>query len=124
MQSERLVLTMAKITLEISDELSEQLAAVGDRLPELLALSLQQPAIPANFYRYILDFISENPTPEQIAAFKPTAEMQERLRLLLARSKAGELSTIEQVELDEYEHIEHLIILLKTNNLRALLNAS
>lgn len=115
---------MAKITLEISDELSEQLAAVGDRLPELLALSLRQPAIPADFYRYILDFISRNPTPEQIAAFKPTVEMQERLQLLLSRNKAGNLTAIEQLELDEYERIEHLIVLLKTNNLQNLLNAS
>lgn len=123
---------MAKITLEVPDELSEQLAAMGDafgtrwrdRLPELLALSLRQPAIPADFYRYVLDFISHNPTPEQIANFKPTSEMQERLRLLLDRNKAGTLSAIEQAELDEYEHIEHLIVLLKTNNLSNLLNAS
>jgi hypothetical protein len=31
-----------KITLEVPEELSQQLATVGDRLPELLALSLQQ----------------------------------------------------------------------------------
>ncbi|MGG6266371.1 hypothetical protein ACQ4M3_08515 [Leptolyngbya sp. AN03gr2] len=123
---------MAKITLEVPDELSDQLAAISaafgtrerDRLPELLALSLRQPAIPARFYRYILDFISHNPTPEQLANFKPTAEMQERLQLLLDRSKAGDLTAIEQAELDEYEHIEHLIVLLKTNNLKNLLNAS
>ncbi|BAU12626.1 hypothetical protein LEP3755_31570 [Leptolyngbya sp. NIES-3755] len=115
---------MAKITLEVPDELSEQLAAISDRLPELIALSLRQPAVPAHFYRYILDFISHNPTPEQIADFRPTTEMQERLQLLLSRSKAGTLTTIEQAELDEYEHIEHLIVLLKTNNLKNLLNAS
>ncbi|MBE9010943.1 hypothetical protein IQ250_12065, partial [Pseudanabaenaceae cyanobacterium LEGE 13415] len=96
------------------DELSEQLEAIRDRLPELLALSLRQPAIPTQFYRYILDFISHNPTPEQIAEFKPSTEMQERLKLLLDRSKAGDLTAIEQAELDEYEHIEHLIVLLKS----------
>ncbi|MDF5708164.1 MAG: hypothetical protein PUP90_10905 [Nostoc sp. S4] len=50
---------MPRITLEVSEELSQQLAQVGDawrqatlclRLPELLALSLQQPAIPAQVY--------------------------------------------------------------------------
>ncbi len=51
------------------------------RLPESLALSLQQPAVPAQIYRYILDFLDSNPTPEQIAEFKPTPEMQERLLL-------------------------------------------
>jgi hypothetical protein len=63
-----------KITLEIPEELSEQLSQIGDRLPELLALSLKQPALPAHIYYYILDFLSSNPTPQQIAEFRPTSE--------------------------------------------------
>ena len=81
-----------KITLEVPEELSEQLASVGDRLPELLALSLQQPPLPAHIYRYILNFIASNPTPEEIAAFRPTLEMQERLRTLIERSKNAEVT--------------------------------
>lgn len=112
---------MPKITLEVSDELSQQLAQIGnERLPELLAFSLQQPAVPAQVYRYILDFIASNPTPEQIADFKPTPEMQAWLRSLLARSKAGELTPTELQELDEYEHIEHLIVMIKAGNLSKL----
>ncbi|NJO93185.1 MAG: hypothetical protein HC820_00305 [Hydrococcus sp. RM1_1_31] len=107
---------MAKITLEVSDALSEQLAQVGDRLPELLALSLQQPPLPAHIYHYILDFLTSQPTPEQILAFRPTLEMQERLKTLLARSKAEELTPTEQRELDEYERIEHLIVMLKAGS--------
>ena len=107
---------MPKITLEIPEELSKQLASVGDRLPELLALSLQQPPLPAHIYRYIVGFIASNPTPQQIAAFSPTAEMQQRLRTLLERSQAGEITQLERVELDEYERIEHLIIMLKAGN--------
>jgi hypothetical protein len=114
-----------KITIEVPEELSVALAQVGDseallqadRLPELLALSLQQPALPAHIYRYILNFLASNPTPEQIAAFRPTPEMQERLRTLLQLSKAGELTPTEQKELDEYEQIEHLVIMLKAGSL-------
>jgi len=72
--------TVPKITIEIPEEFSQQLAQVGDRLPELLALSLQQPPLPAHIYRYILNFLASNPTPEEIAAFNPTLEMQQRLR--------------------------------------------
>ncbi|MBD2186048.1 hypothetical protein H6S82_06815 [Planktothrix sp. FACHB-1355] len=115
---------MPKITLEIPEELSDQLAQVGDRLPELLALSLQQPALPAHIYRYILNFLASNPTEEQIAAFGPTPEMQERLRTLLARERAGELTAAERLELDEYERIEHLVIMLKAGNLPNLTRAS
>ncbi len=108
---------MPKITLEVPEELAEQLATVGDRLPELLRLSLQQPALPAHIYRYILNFIASNPTPEQIAAFRPTPEMIERLQTLLSRSKADSLTPTEQAELDEYERIEHLVIMLKAGSL-------
>ena len=108
---------MPKITIEVSEELSDQLAQVGDRLPELLRLSLQQPALPAHIYRYILNFLASKPTPQEIAAFSPTPEMQERLRTLLGRSKAGELTPPEQKELDEYEQIEHLVIMLKLGSL-------
>ncbi|OKH54480.1 hypothetical protein NIES2130_28310 [Scytonema sp. HK-05] len=108
---------MAKITLEVPDELTDQLAQIGDRLPELLALSLQQPPLPARIYQYILGFVASLPTPEQILAFRPTPEMQTRLQTLLVRSKAGEITPSEQRELDEYERIEHLIVMLKAGSL-------
>lgn len=108
---------MPLITLEVPEELSEQLKQIGDRLPELLALSLQQPALPAHIYRYILNFLASNPTPQQIAAFRPTPEMQERIATLLGRSKANELTPTERIELDEYERIEHLVIMIKAGSL-------
>ncbi|MEQ8973570.1 MAG: hypothetical protein RIE73_24665 [Coleofasciculus sp. C1-SOL-03] len=108
---------MAKITLEVPDDLKEQLVQVGDRLPELLALSLQQPPLPAHIYHYILNFLASQPTPEAILAFRPTPEMQTRLKTLLVRSKAGELTPSEQQELDEYERIEHIIVMLKAGSL-------
>ncbi|MBD2628110.1 hypothetical protein [Trichormus variabilis] len=114
---------MPKITLEISEELSQQIAQIGiDSLPELLALSLQQPLIPTTIYKYILNFLASNPTPEQIAEFKPTPEMQDRLSTLIARSQAGTLTPTESKELDEYERIEHLIVMIKAGNLSYLSN--
>jgi hypothetical protein len=108
---------MATITIDVPDELSAQLAQVRDRIPELLALSLQQPAVPAHIYREILDFLASQPTPEEIIAFRPTPAMQARLTTLLDRSSAGLLSPAEQAELDEFERIEHVLILLKAGSL-------
>jgi hypothetical protein len=114
---------MPKITLEISEELSQQIAQIGiDTLPELLALSLQQPPIPTKIYQYILNFLASNPTPQQIAEFKPTPEMQDRLSTLLTRSKVGTLTATESKELDEYERIEHLIVMIKAGNFSYLSN--
>ncbi|NES25078.1 MAG: hypothetical protein F6K41_40760, partial [Symploca sp. SIO3E6] len=78
----------------------------------------------AHVYHYILNFLASQPTPEKILAFRPTLQMQERLRTLVKRSKAGELTPQEQRELDEYERIEHLIILLKTGSLSHLTAAT
>ena len=111
---------MTIITIEVPDELAETLTRVGDRLPELLALSLQQPALPAHIYRYILDFLASQPTMGQIAAFRPTPEMTERLQTLLARQAAGDIMPAEMAELDEYERIEHFMIMLKAGALPSL----
>ncbi|MDZ7958765.1 MAG: hypothetical protein RMY34_12940 [Aulosira sp. DedQUE10] len=43
---------MVKITLEVSEELSHKLAQLGDRLPELLELSLEQSPIPTRVYQF------------------------------------------------------------------------
>jgi uncharacterized membrane protein len=80
--------------------------------------------LPSRTYRYILNFLASAPTAEEIAAFRPTPEMQERLRILVTRSKAGELTNAEQLELDEYERIEHLVIMLKMGNLPYLTRQS
>ena len=111
---------MTTITLEVPDELAEALPRIGDRLPELLALSLQQPALPVHIYRYILDFLASQPTAEQLAAFGPTPEMVERLQTLLARQAAGAITPAEMAELDEYERIEHLMVILKAGTLSSL----
>lgn len=108
---------MPTITLEVSEELSERLQQVGERLPEWLALSLDQPALPARTYRYILDFLASQPSREEILAFRPTTEMTMRLRTLLGREKAGLITAAEKNELDEYERIEHLMVMIKTGSL-------
>jgi hypothetical protein len=75
------------ITLAVPDELAEALTRIGDCLPELLALSLQQPALPASLYRYILDFLASQPPVEQFAAFGPTPAMTKRLQIFLTRQQ-------------------------------------
>jgi hypothetical protein len=101
---------MQTITLAVPDDLADQLAQIRDRLPELLALSLRQPAMPAHLYREILGLLAGNPTPAQIAAFGPTPEMQGRLEVLLERERAN---TLTAAELAEFEQIEHIIVMIK-----------
>ena len=106
---------MARLTIEIPDDLMEQLSPLQEQLPELLRRCLQPLALPAQVYRYVLDFLTSQPTPEQVAAFRPTADMQARLKYLIEKEQSAHLSAEEQQELSEYERIEHLIIMLKTD---------
>ena len=120
---------MAKITLDIPDELIAQLSELGQpiaewlpqQLPSLLTQGTQPTILPAHIYRYILDFIASGPTPQQILDFRPTPAMQDRLRSLVDRARSGDLTPSEQAELDEYERIEHIIIMLKAGHLKNLL---
>jgi hypothetical protein len=108
---------MTTITLEVPDEVSEQLNQHKHQLAELLVRSLRQPPLATEVYRYILDFIANRPTPEQISAFGPTPEMVERRRTLVAKERINEITPAEKMELDEYDRIEHLMVMIKTRNL-------
>lgn len=62
----------------------------------------------------VLDqFMASDPAPEQIAAFRPIPEAQERLRLLLTRRQEGQLTELEARELEEFAHIEHLMVMIR-----------
>jgi hypothetical protein len=118
---------MAKITINIPDDLLTQLTTETNnlevlerRLPEILRLGLSAGKLPADVYHYVLDFLISNPTPDQILEFRPNLLMQNRLKDLLIKSDAGQLSLNEQQELNEYERIEHLIVMLKTGSLNYL----
>ncbi len=114
---------MTTITIEVPDELSELIAQAGDRLPALLVRSLRQPILPAHVYRYVLDFLASAPSAEEIAAFGPSPEMSERLRTLIEREQAGNITSAEKAELDEYERLEHLVVMIKAGARRSLAGA-
>ena len=114
---------MTTITLELTDDLTESLAAAQDRLPEIIALGLNKLSpLPAQVYAHILSFIANGPTPEQLMAFRPTPEMQARLDELLDKSRADTLSDLERRELEEYERIEHIVIMLKARAMPYLIS--
>jgi hypothetical protein len=120
----QLTLFSMQVTLDLSDELAQALTQQADRLPELLAQALTQPAIPARTYRHVLEFLTSHPTAEQITNFRPTQEMTDRLKVLLSRNQTDTLTTAEVQELDEFEQIEHLIVMLKSSNLSYLQSAA
>ena len=86
----------------------------------MLQQCLRLSVLSAQVYRYILDFLASQPTPEQIASLRSTPEMQHRLSHLLEQNAAGTIVAEKLQELDEYERTEHLIIPLKADTLPVL----
>jgi len=118
---------MAELTIQISDELAQRLEPLQNRLPELLwrlldidhLLSTSQPTVVAEttdiaaVYQEVLDFLIKRPTPEEIITFKVSLPDQTRLKALLEKNRSATLSSMEMAELDVYEQLEHMMILLK-----------
>jgi len=115
---------MTTITLEVPDELATQLNSMGNHLPALLYETLKSGAgektagllksgalHPA--YREMFDFLRSGPTPAEIIAHRPAAELQDRVARLLERNREEGLTNEEEAELDGYEQVDDLMSLLK-----------
>ncbi|MBV6623064.1 MAG: hypothetical protein KI793_08970 [Rivularia sp. (in: Bacteria)] len=118
---------MAELTIQVSDELAQRLEPLQNRLPELLWQLLDVANLPTSIsktdqteptdiplvYQEVLDFLIKRPTPEEIIAFKVSPQAQSRLEELLERNRSATLNSMELAELDVYEQLEHMMILLK-----------
>ena len=110
---------MAQITIEVSDSLAKRLVSVQSRLPEVLARWLDEPPPPSNeVYRYVLEFLATNPSPQKILDFRITPAMQERASDLMEKNRSDQLTPAESAELDEYVYINDLVSLLKARALQ------
>lgn len=126
---------MTTITLEVPDELAVRLVPLHDQLPKLLSIAVD--LFPAErslietdvlevshpVFKEVMDFLISRPTPEQIVAFKISSSTQARLEELLDKNQEGSLTDDETTELDIYEQINHLFILLKTHARSSLLSS-
>ena len=121
---------MAELNIQVPDELAQRLEPFRNRFPELLTRLIK--TIPPNMspaadsllfitnptntplaYAEVLDFLIARPTPQEIAAFKVSTEAQAHISALLDKNREGTLNETEAAELDLYEQLEHLMILLK-----------
>ncbi len=61
----------------------------------------------------IAEFLACGPTRDEVLSFRPSPQSQERARELLDRLREGRVNAEEQRELDQFEHAETLMRLLK-----------
>ena len=105
---------MVSMTLEVPDDLAERIRPLQAWLTTILERSLTGcPTGAAATATEVIQFLSQNPTPEALLQFHASARSQARLQRLLTLSQADLLSPDEERELDELQQIEHILILLK-----------
>ena len=63
----------------------------------------------APVYEELVDFIARGSTPEQVIAFRPSAETEQRVADLMRREKESQLTAPEITELNRYLEIEHIL---------------
>ena len=61
----------------------------------------------------VAEFLASRPSREQLISYRPSTRAQERVRELLNRSKSGRITEEEQWELDQFEHAEMLLQMIK-----------
>ncbi len=107
---------MVEVTLQVTlpDELAKRVQEARERLPEILELGLRElTPLESRVFGEVLDFLSRGPSPKQIIEFKSSEAQQAQIRELLEKNSAGSLSERENAELDLYERLEHIMIMLK-----------
>jgi hypothetical protein len=105
---------MIQVTMQVSNELATRLKPIQPWLPTILELSLIRfKTLAATTASEIIAFLAQNPFPNEVLSYHVSDEAQDRMRRLLVLNEAGLLGRQEQLELDEYEQIEHIIIMLK-----------
>ena len=82
---------------------------------ETLTNEPNQPLIsfPRRSYNEIIDFLASGASPAEVLAFRPSEEVQERVRFLLERNAADELTDEEAAELERFSELEDFMQLVK-----------
>ena len=106
---------MVQMTMQVPDELAERFQPIAPWLPTIIELSLIGfKTVATATATEVIQFLSRNPSPQELLDYHVSKSAQSRLQRLLTLNQAGMLSESEQLELDELQHLEHTIIMLKT----------
>ncbi|MBN3945522.1 MAG: hypothetical protein HWQ38_03115 [Nostoc sp. NMS7] len=125
---------MAEFTIQIPDELAQRLEPLQNRLPDLLWRLLDVVNLPITIqptvnpettnipavYQEVIDFLIKGAKLEEIINFKVSFQSQTRLQELLEKNRSATLSQMELAELNVYEQLEQMMILLKARAYSAI----
>lgn len=113
---------MAQLTIELPDELVQKLEPVQNQLPDIIELGLRHIGEAQNVLQHeVITFFAGGPSLNEIVAFRPSVDVDERLAELLDKNRLGSLTDTEQSELDMAELLNHVVTLVKLRARQQLL---
>ena len=108
---------MTAMTLEIPDDLAQRLEPLSSHMPQILMLGLRefQATSQSGFpgAANILEFLAGLPTPQEILALRLADDAQNRVEVLIEKSRNSGLTPDEEAEWQQYEYLEHLVRIAK-----------
>lgn len=113
-----------QITINVSEELGQELEQHREQLVEILELGLRDIKVAEPFTyedeNTILELLANRPEPQTVIALKPSPELQARVSELLERAKSGQISSKQEAELERYLTLERLVRLAKAHAMKKL----
>lgn len=105
---------MVQMTLQVPEDLAERIRPLRSWLPTILELSLVGYRTTATATATeVIEFLSQEPSPQEVLEFHASDRSQSRLQRLLALNEDGLLGEEEDRELEELQKIEHILVMLK-----------
>ena len=108
---------MASISLSLPDDLASQIRAQPQQLPRILELGLRE-LNASGQSRFdgaaeVLELLATLPAPEEILDLRPSTRLSARVAELIEKSRAGEMTPLDEEEWERYEYLEHLVRMAK-----------
>jgi hypothetical protein len=108
---------MASITLSLPDDLASQIQAQQQQLPRILELGLRElNAVSQSGFdgaADVLELLAALPSPEEILRLRPSARLAARVAEMIEKSRAGQMTPLDQEDWERYEYLEHLVRMAK-----------
>ena len=108
---------MASITLSLPDDLASQVRAQLQQLPKILELGLRElnAGGQSGFdgAADVLELLAALPTPEEILNLRPSTRLSARVAEMIEKSRAGEMTPLDEEDWERHEYLEHLVRMAK-----------
>ena len=108
---------MTTVTMEVPDHLASVLNEIGEQLPLVIELGFSRLApVSTQAYMEAVALFVQNPSPQIIADFRFSPEVEARIQTLAEKNAEDKLSKAETVELQRLSHLEGQLQLLKARS--------